>query len=104
MGSKNKQRTILGARLRRLRRLYGLTQQEVAKHLHMERSTYAYYEADKTEPDLHTLDRIATLFRVSTDFLLGRKGDCSVEDIFQYIAPNLSHTNGNSDKEAPPDP
>ena len=69
--NKQKKRTALGNRLRTLRRCNGMTQREVAARLHLDRSSYAYYEIGKTEPDLHTLSEIAGIFRVSTDYLLG---------------------------------
>ena len=57
--NKQKKRTALGNRLRTLRRCNGMTQREVAARLHLDRSSYAYYEIGKTEPDLHTLSEIA---------------------------------------------
>ena len=82
MSKGKKKRTALGNRLRTLRRYNGMTQREVAARLHLERSSYAYYEIGTTEPDLHTLIEIATIFRVSTDFLLGRgEYTISVESI-----------------------
>lgn len=72
MSKGKKKRTALGNRLRTLRRYNGMTQREVAARLHLERSSYAYYEIGTTEPDLHTLSEIAGLFQVSTDYLLGR--------------------------------
>ncbi len=70
--NRQKKRTALGNRLRTLRRCNGMTQREVAARLHLDRSSYAYYEIGKTEPDLHTLSEIAGIFQVSTDYLLGR--------------------------------
>lgn len=59
-------------RLRRIRKECGLTQKAVAELLGVDRSTYAYYETGKTSPDLNALSRLASLFRVSADLLLGR--------------------------------
>ena len=64
-------RSIFAHRLRMLRRQTGVTQKEIAPSLNIDRSTYAYYETDKTNPDLSTLRRIASIFNVSTDYLLG---------------------------------
>ena len=44
MSKGKKKRTALGNRLRTLRRYNGMTQREVAARLHLERSSYAYYE------------------------------------------------------------
>lgn len=62
-------------RLRRIRKECGLTQKVVAELLGVDRSTYAYYETGKTSPDPTTLARLASLFRVSADLLLGRDTD-----------------------------
>ena len=45
----------LGRRLRELRTHHGLTQREVPQQLGLERSTYAYYECGKSQPDLLAL-------------------------------------------------
>ena len=37
----------------------GLTQQQVADRLKIERSTYTYYETGKTKPDIGTLIKIS---------------------------------------------
>lgn len=60
-------------RLKRIRKDCDLTQKMVAEALGIGRSTYAYYETGKTSPDLQTLARLAALFRMSTDSLLGRE-------------------------------
>ena len=104
MSKGKKKRTALGDRLRTLRRYNGMTQREVAARLHLERSSYAYYEIGTTEPDLHTLIEIATIFRVSTDFLLGRgEYTISVESIRWVPVPAFPAA-GAPNKKAPPDP
>ena len=96
MSKGKKKRTALGNRLRTLRRYNGMTQ--------LERSSYAYYEIGTTEPDLHTLIEIATIFRVSTDFLLGRgEYTISVESIRWVPVPAFPAA-GAPNKKAPPDP
>ena len=61
----------LSERLKLLRRSYGLTQNEVSSILSLDRSTYAYYEAERARPSLETLVRVAKFYRVSLEFLLG---------------------------------
>lgn len=58
--------------LRLLRRANGWAQREVAERLHINRSTYAYYETGRTRPEYETLVNIAKLHGVSVDFLLGK--------------------------------
>ncbi|MDR2525929.1 MAG: helix-turn-helix domain-containing protein [Oscillospiraceae bacterium] len=57
--------------LRRLRKANGLTQQQVAEYLHLDRSTYAYYESGRTKISIDMLLRLAELFRVSISSLVG---------------------------------
>ena len=56
----------------KLFRLYnGYTQKQVADILNIERSTYAYYESGKSVPDIETIIKLARLYNISIDFLLG---------------------------------
>ncbi|MGH2152919.1 helix-turn-helix domain-containing protein, partial [Enterococcus faecalis] len=49
-----------------------LTQQDVADYLGITRPAYTAYESGKRQPDFETLQKLATLFDVTTVFLLGR--------------------------------
>jgi len=62
----------VGQRLRYLRKLKKLTQSEVSEKLGINRSTYAKYETDDNQADYETLKKLADLFEVSVDYLLGR--------------------------------
>ena len=66
-----KRYTPFGNRLRQLRSANGLTQERIAALLNVERSTYAKYETGSSMPHQDTLLRLAELFRVSVDYLLG---------------------------------
>lgn len=61
---------MLGERLRFLRRQNGFTQRKIAEILNIDRSTYTYYEIGKTTPDINTIKRLASIFKVSIDYLL----------------------------------
>ena len=69
------------------RRLYavengGFTQQDAASALGMSISTYRNYEQGRTDPSLEMLRRIAELFNVSVDYLVGlpdRSPECLTE-------------------------
>lgn len=61
----------LSDQLRWLRRHNTVTQKQIADALHIERSTYTYYELRETEPSLTMLIRLARLYDVTTDYLLG---------------------------------
>lgn len=64
---------MLRKRLPELRRNKKITQEVIAKHLSIPRSTYSNYESGKREPDYETLIKLADFFGVTTDYLLGRK-------------------------------
>ena len=59
-------------KIKELRNEKKLTQQEVADYLGITRPAYTAYESGKRQPDFETLQKLATLFNVTTDFLLGR--------------------------------
>lgn len=60
----------LGLVFKTLRNNCTLTQQQVADALHLDRSTYAYYERGTTEPDLKALKKLASIFNVDPALLL----------------------------------
>lgn len=58
--------------LRAIRNMRGMTQQQVAEKLGIDRSTYTYYETGKTNVDVNTLLKIADILRASHEDLLGK--------------------------------
>ena len=58
--------------LKRLRAKSKLTQQSVADRLSVNRQTYSNYETGIREPDINTLIKLAEVFNVSLDILVGR--------------------------------
>ncbi|PTM58066.1 helix-turn-helix domain-containing protein [Desmospora activa] len=62
----------LGKRLRTLRIRRNMRQEDVANHLEISKSAVGMYERDDREPSLETLRKLADLYGVTTDFLLGR--------------------------------
>jgi len=59
--------------LRKLRKENGLTQQQVADYLHLDRSTYAYYESGRTKINIDILIRLANFFQVNLAQLVGEE-------------------------------
>lgn len=59
-------------RLENERNLAGWTKTYTAKQLHLPMQTYANYEYGSREPDIETITKIATLFDVTTDYLMGK--------------------------------
>ena len=64
---------MLSTMLRQHRECLGLTQEQVAQALHIDRSTYAYYELGRSNPSLEAIVRLANIFGVTTDALLCRE-------------------------------
>lgn len=62
--------TITGAMLRACRTKCGLSQQQVANALGINRTTYTYYESGRSEPNLKTIVRLAQIFCVEVSDLL----------------------------------
>lgn len=59
-------------RLKELRQKSPVTQKQIADELGITVSAYQYYEAGKTEPPLSKLIKLADIFAVSLDYLVGR--------------------------------
>lgn len=73
-------------RLRQLRKGKGLTQQQMADTLGVDRTTYTKYENGASEPNIATLRQLAAIFGVTLDYLLG------VTDEPTALAPIASFT------------
>lgn len=59
-------------RLKKLRKEYKMTQEDLANKLGLVRTAIANYETGRTNPDVETLNLIADIFDTTTDYLLGR--------------------------------
>ena len=57
-------------RIRDLRNDRGLTQEDVAKILHISQNTYSQYENGVRQLPIETLVAIANIYNVSTDYIL----------------------------------
>lgn len=58
-------------RLKAARKECKLTQLQVADLLGIDRSTYAYYELGVSNPSIENLVKLASIFKVDVDFLIG---------------------------------
>lgn len=65
-------REILAQRLKQCRTEQGLTQREVSIYCDITEKAYQNYELMTREPKLEVLVRIAEVFHVSLDYLVGR--------------------------------
>ena len=60
-----------GIRLKELRKQAGLTQQQLATQLGITKSVVSFYELQARSPSPEVLAKLAQIFHVSTDYLLG---------------------------------
>lgn len=70
--------------LKSLREQHGLSQQEVADKLEIDRTTYVKYESGSSKP-VRKLSELAALFGVTTDYLLGN--DVDPNKLSNYLGP-----------------
>ncbi|MCL2488499.1 MAG: helix-turn-helix domain-containing protein [Oscillospiraceae bacterium] len=82
-------RSIFSKRLRQMRHVSNMTQKQVAQLLNLDRSTYAYYETEKTCPSFDTLLRMSRLFRVSVDYLIGATDQSSISPVLKQTVPAI---------------
>ena len=73
-----------GDKLRYLREYQGISQQQVAKDLHIGQSLYSRYESGKHEPNFNTLRKISTYFNVSIDYLLENYEEDTPDDPMDF--------------------
>lgn len=69
----------IGNHIRILRQARGLTQEEFANRINVAKSTVSAYENGSRLPSYDVLVKIADLFHVTTDSLLGRGSGCVID-------------------------
>jgi transcriptional regulator with XRE-family HTH domain len=83
-----------GERVRELRRARKWTQNDLADRLGLDRTTISKWERQGgSEPDIATIDKLANVFDVNTDYLLGRTNDptpINTDDLPETVAPYLA--------------
>lgn len=65
------------SRLKHLRANRKLTQEQLGEKINVTKVSVSGYENGTRSPDMETLQKIADVFEVSVDFLLGRSDDPS---------------------------
>ncbi len=92
----------IGSRLKTLRQREHLSQQQVATQIGVNKSAISYYEADERQPPLTTLIRLAAIFGVSTDYILGLDKELPLDtqgltnedrEAVQYIINRMAEAN-----------
>jgi transcriptional regulator with XRE-family HTH domain len=66
---------VIGKRLKHARERKKLSQIEAAKLLGISNGTLSGYERNYRDPDTNILEKMADLYEVTTDYLLGRTDD-----------------------------
>lgn len=60
----------IGSRIKEQRNKINLTQQELAERIELSLNMIKRLETNRVKPSIETLDKLSTLFEVSTDYLL----------------------------------
>lgn len=81
-------------RLKKLRAERGWTQAELAGQLGVSPSAVGMYEQGRREPDSVLLSKLASLFQVSTDYLLGHDGSQDVGAVIDHFTDILENQQG----------
>lgn len=61
----------LAESLKRIRKKYKMTQEDIALFLGVSRSGYTYYETGKTTPSVEVLKKLATIYDTTIDEIVG---------------------------------
>ena len=64
---------LFSVRLKELRLQHGFSQEELSEQIGIKQSSYSDWENGKFKPNYEKLEKIADLFDVSLDWLVGRK-------------------------------
>ena len=67
--------------LRRFRKNFGITQQQVADTLGIKQQSYQVYETKNVMPSVAVIVKLAKAFNVSADYLLGLSDKPSTENL-----------------------
>lgn len=84
---------IVGEKMLILRRKAGMSQKDVCDIIGVAPQTYSGYEKGKHEPTIETLVRLAHLYNVSVDFIVGKNdfgGEIDAEEYYESVEDNES--------------
>lgn len=81
----------IGCKISKLREERGWTQEKTASMIDISRAALSHYEKNRREPDPHTLTKLADLFNVSVDYLVGRTNspDQTLEEPIRQFVDQL---------------
>ncbi|TCZ76149.1 XRE family transcriptional regulator [Paenibacillus albiflavus] len=79
--------SVLGKRLKQARDAKKMTQIDAAKKLGISNGTLSGYERNYRDPDTLTLEKMAALYEVKVDWLLGRDSNSnSIDTLYSDIS------------------
>ena len=83
---------MLGQRISELRASFGWSQVDLAKKLGVAKQTVSNWENENIQPSIEMLIRLAKLFGITTDYLLGldEVPRLSIEGIPTHVVVHLS--------------
>ena len=64
---------MLNERIKELRLVKGISQVDLAKRLNVSKQSVSNWENDNIQPSIDVLVKLANVFNVSTDYMLGRE-------------------------------
>ena len=64
-----------GSKLKQARMEAGYTQKQIEDILGIKKNSLSRYENNQREPDIETLGKLSDFYEVSTDWLIGTKGN-----------------------------
>lgn len=70
--------------LKKLRKTHKLTQEKLAEKLMISKATISHYEQGINKPNLDTIIKLAEIFDVSVDYLIGRSSIPLTFSLLQY--------------------
>ena len=85
----------LAESLKKIRKQYKMTQEDIAKLLGISRSGYTYYETGKTVPSVEILQKLSAIYSTSIDAIVGNPTRDNTYK--RYYADILSVSEGNTD-------
>ena len=88
---------MIGEKIKELRTIKKITQEDLANYLGVAPQTVYKYEKGINEPDLSTTNKIAEFFDVTTDYLIGRTNEPNtIKEIDKKLKENNIHIAANS--------
>ena len=92
---KGRENMILAESLKKIRKQYKMTQEDIAKLLGISRSGYTYYETGKTVPSVEVLQKLSAIYNTTIDVIVGNPIRENTDR--RYYDNILSVSEGNAD-------